>query len=120
MANDHEISMTSIISQRTKEGLVHYAWGTQETQFTITEARAHALALLEVAEAAASDAALYRFLVDELHQAPEKAAFVIRELRQFRNKRKTDMTPEDDAQCRRNRHHLPLPPSVSRPRVLPL
>ena len=84
MAEKHVISMTSGVSARDGHPFVDYEWGGEKTQFTAAEARAHAFALLTVAEAAVMDAAVIEFFMQRLDLSREKAAQVIYDLRQFR------------------------------------
>lgn len=68
------------------KGFIHLAWGRElRIQFTPAEARQHALRLLEVAEAAESDAIVYRLLREEIGLDMQKATGVIGHLRQFRD-----------------------------------
>jgi hypothetical protein len=67
-------------------GFVHMAHGRElRAQFTPQEARDHALRLLEIAEAAESDAIVYRMLIDKVGLDRVRAVNVIADLRNFRD-----------------------------------
>lgn len=78
------IGMESGVSARTGEGFVRLTWGTEEGQLSPTEIRAHALALLVVAEAAESDAIVYAELVDTIGLDRQAALLFIGALRHRR------------------------------------
>ncbi len=83
------IHIESIYGARTGEPLVELRWGAEEGQFTPDEARAHALRVLEAAEAAEQDAFLMDWL---LHQVGvidvEKRAMMLKHFRAWREARK--------------------------------
>jgi hypothetical protein len=69
-------------------GFVHLAHGREmRIQFTPQECREHALRLLEAAEAAESDAIVYRLLRDKMALDMPRALSVIADLRNFRDDR---------------------------------
>jgi hypothetical protein len=55
------MDINSGVSASTGDGFVSLHWGEQSGQLTIDEARAHALSILGAAEAADTDAALFRW-----------------------------------------------------------
>lgn len=83
MDEEHTISMSSGCNPQGKP-FVHYNWGDKKCQFSPEEARQHGLALIEVAEAAAHDAAVFNFLRQRLGLEPEQAAGMIGDLRNYR------------------------------------
>lgn len=70
---------------------VQLKWGEQGGQLTPAEARMHALAILECAEAAIHDSALVRFLIEDVGIDEEQALKTVFGLREFRG----DSTRED-------------------------
>ena len=80
------IEIASGVSAFTGEGFVTLRWGTDAAQFTPDAARRHALAILECAEAAESDAAVFAFLRAKLKLEPDVAVHMIAALREHRGK----------------------------------
>jgi hypothetical protein len=78
----------SIVSGRTFEPLVQLKWGDKSCQMGLNEAREHALGILEAAEAAESDAFVFKWLTRDIigTAGDDKANFelVIQEFRKFR------------------------------------
>ena len=96
-ADENSITMHSELNQ-DGNGFVHLAHGREmRVQFTPQECRAHALRLLEAAEAAESDAAVFRLLEDRMEVSFEQRVAFVADLRNFRDdhyKKKPD-EPED-------------------------
>ena len=61
-ADPSDIRINSGVSAFTGDGFVTLKWGESAGQLTPAEARAHALAILEAAEAAESDAAVWQVM----------------------------------------------------------
>lgn len=78
------IEMASGVSHRTREGFVNYSWGNKKTQFTADEARQHAYAILECAEASIMDAAVLAFFTKHMGVEEKKALMAVAELRNYR------------------------------------
>jgi hypothetical protein len=78
----------SLISGRTMEPLVEIHWGDAKAQMSVDEARQHALAVLECAEAAVSDAFVFAWLTRDIIGTDEDAKGnwdeVISEFKKFR------------------------------------
>lgn len=83
-ASEDFIVMHSGVNMQ-RRGFVHVAWGSLRAQFTPAQARDHAFALLQAAEAAESDAIVFRLLEKRVGLDPARAMAVIGELRQFRD-----------------------------------
>lgn len=85
------ITMASGVNTSGKP-FIHYTWVGQvrTTQWTPEEARIHGLALIECAEAAEHDAAVFNMLRSELELEPEQAAAFVAQLRNHRTKRDGD------------------------------
>lgn len=84
--DDQTIGIFSIVSAKTKEGLVQLKWGENGCQMTPEEARQHAYGILDAANAAESDSIMYKFLVDIVKLPPENAFLLFKEFRQMREK----------------------------------
>lgn len=61
-----QIFVTSIVSGRTYEPLIEIQWGDRKAQLGLDEARTHALGILEAAEAAESDAFVFKWLTRDI------------------------------------------------------
>ena len=74
-----QITVQSVVSSATMEGMVQFRWpeGSRGCQLTAVEAVQHALAILEAAARATTDAFLFRFLTDQLKTPPDAAAKVL-------------------------------------------
>jgi hypothetical protein len=78
------IDVESGVSAASGYGFVTLRWGAMSGQLTPREARAHALGIIEAADAAEHDAVVMRWLVTTLSMDPVKVALVLGELRQAR------------------------------------
>jgi hypothetical protein len=79
------IDIESGISRRTRRGFVTLTWGRMVTQLTPSEARMHALRILEVAEAADSDAAVFELLTKTVELQDNVAQAFVVDLRKHRD-----------------------------------
>jgi hypothetical protein len=84
------IWFTSLVSQKTGEGVVELQWGEKQAQLSIQEAREHALGVLEVAEAAETDAFIVEFFEQELKVPRENALALLVNFRGYREKRRKE------------------------------
>jgi hypothetical protein len=84
---DETIWVTTLVSSRTREGVVEFTWGEKRAQLSVQEARDHALVVLECAEAAETDAFLVHFLENELKMDFDRAVGIMRSFRSFREQR---------------------------------
>jgi hypothetical protein len=80
------LNFESMVSAIDGAPLVKMQWGQESGQMTVGEARAHALHVLEVAEAAEYDAAYWHFLTTEMQVERQEAAFMCGLLREHRGK----------------------------------
>lgn len=80
------IDIESGVGAMSRLGYVRLRWGDQDGQLTTREARVHANAILDAAAAADHDAAVFRWLTDDLQMKPEGAAQALGGLRQARAK----------------------------------
>lgn len=65
MATEETFLVSSIVSNKTKEGMVQIMWGSKGAQFPIEDARKIAFDILECAEAAQTDAMVVEFCLTE-------------------------------------------------------
>lgn len=79
-----EILVKSLVGYHSGEPLVEFEWGEKKGQLTSTEARAHALKILEAADAAESDLFLWEFATSTIGATTGGAAKLIDQFRQFR------------------------------------
>lgn len=80
-----QLYLESVVSAQTGEPRVNLTWeSTRLGQLSVEEARQHALAVLEVAEAAEQDAFLFRWLQKVVGLSPQKAVLVLGEFRSTR------------------------------------
>lgn len=83
-ADASTIWMEPIISHRTKEGLVNLRWGNLSAQLPVAKAREHALSLLQIAEAAETDAFLFQYFTWHMKVRPERMGQVLQAFRAYR------------------------------------
>lgn len=81
------IWMESIVSSKTGEGKVNLRWGNLSAQMSVQEARDHAFAILETAEAAQTDAFLAEYFMGEKNLRPEKVMKLIGRFRHYRERK---------------------------------
>lgn len=96
-----EISIQSIVSSATTEGMVQLRWpeDSKGAQLSVPEAVQHALAILECAAHATTDAFLFRFLTERLKTPPEAAANVLQEFRVYCLRREPENWQERPPAC---------------------
>ncbi len=78
------INVSTIVSQRTKEGRVCVKWLSLDEQLSVAETRALAHNLLHAAEAAETDALILKVFMEDLEMDGEAAGGIIH---LFRNAR---------------------------------
>ena len=81
---EQPIKTTPGVNQRG-EPFVEMRWGSQSGQFTPDEARVFALHILECAEAANSDAAIYRVITKRMELSPHAAGTMLDAMREARD-----------------------------------
>lgn len=82
------IEFSSIYGFQDREPMIHFVWGAEQGEISITEARAHAFAVLETCEAAIADAFFFEFAAKVDPQNPEQAgAALMTEFRNWRQER---------------------------------
>jgi endonuclease III len=86
VADPGTIWIETILSHRTKTGLVNLRWGNLSAQLSPAQTRQHAHHLLAVADGADLEGALYEFITQS--GAPEEMAFgILAQWRRFREER---------------------------------
>lgn len=84
-ASENAITMHSIVNHEGK-GFVHLAWGTNlRIQFNPAETRLHALSLLRAAEAAETDSAVLKLMMEKIGLPQSHALVIISDLRNYRD-----------------------------------
>jgi hypothetical protein len=81
------IHVESMVASRDGMPFVVLKWGDERGQLTPDEAREHAHLILEAADAAESDAFIFKFVTEKI-QIPEQAAQILLEFRKFRDQLK--------------------------------
>jgi hypothetical protein len=84
-AGEDFIAIHSGVGGPRRNGFVHLAWASLRAQFTPAQARAHALRVLEAAEAAESDAAVLKLLEVKIGLDTPRSLGIIADLRNFRD-----------------------------------
>lgn len=82
------IRLEGIVSSRTGAPKVTIRWGLQLAQLSPAEARERALAVLECADAAESDAFLVTFLKEKINLPPDKYGVILNEFREYREQQR--------------------------------
>lgn len=87
-ANQIEIWMETILSNRTKEGMVNFSLKQNDTevktQWDIRKAKEIRDMLTECIEAAISDTLIYKFMHEKVGMSDEKASMVLLDFRELR------------------------------------
>lgn len=71
-----EMKVESMVASKTKNPMVIFSWGAQRGELSPVEARGYCFQILEAAEAATQDAALYQAATKDL-KLDERAAFAL-------------------------------------------
>ena len=82
--HENELTVTTLVSQRTGEAKLDVVWLGQLTQMSPEAARSTAWVLVEAASVAETEAVFMRFLRDRLEMTPPQAATLIADLRTHR------------------------------------
>jgi len=84
VAEEDKIFVTSLVGYKTGEPLIEIELKGQKAQMGVKQAREHALAVLECAEAAETDLFVFRWLTETIGAPPSQAAQVLADFRQRR------------------------------------
>lgn len=82
--NEKKVWVSTVLSSRTFEGLVQVTWGIEQDQMNPETARQLARQLLQGADAAEMDEALFLYAKGIIELEDEGAAGVVRDFREFR------------------------------------
>lgn len=82
------IEFSSIYGFESREPMIRFKWGSEEGSLSVTEARAHAIAVLETVEAAIGDAFFFEFAAKiDPGNAEQAGAVLMQEFRNWRQER---------------------------------
>jgi hypothetical protein len=87
------IALSSILSARTKQGLVEMTINGESVQMDVAKAREVSLMLHQAIEAAITDTLIHQFFVDKIGFDEEKAARVLMDFRELRQGSKSIVYP---------------------------
>lgn len=79
-----ELEIHTILSNRTKEGMINFKMGDAASQWDISKAKEIHRMLGEAIEAAVSDTLIYKFLTEKVGLSEEKAAMALLDFRELR------------------------------------
>lgn len=97
VGSDDMIRVESYVSNMDESPYVRLVWGTMEGKLTPSEARMHALRILEAAEAAESDSLVFRWLKSKVNITGfGERLKVLRDFRQMRVKSAREGGRTDD------------------------
>lgn len=95
MAEKHTtIELASILSQRTKQGMVELTLNGEKTQMDLDKAREVLGMLAGAIEAAVSDTLIYQFFTESVGFDEDKAARVLLEFRELRQGSRSTVFPQ--------------------------
>lgn len=78
------IEIGTILSHRTKEGMVEFVLNGEKTQMDLAKAREVRGMLDGAIEAAVSDTLIYKFLTEKVGMSEDKAAVALLDFRELR------------------------------------
>lgn len=84
MTGPPDIVVSSLVGYQTGKPIVQIEWGEMKGQLTADEARAHALRVLQSADAAESDLFIWEFATSTVGVTVEGATKLMAEFRRFR------------------------------------
>jgi len=88
------IEIATILSQRTKQGMVELTLNGEKTQMDLAKAREVLGMLSGAIEAAVSDTLIYQFFTESFGLDEEKAALVLLEFRELRQGSRSVVFPQ--------------------------
>jgi len=88
MASSDSIGINSVVSNRDYRPFVQLSWGSEGCQMTPDEARAHAYAILDAANAAETDAIMVAFLREKVGlKEGVDIGVILKDFREFRERK---------------------------------
>lgn len=88
-----EVAFSTILSQRTKMGMIEFSLNDQMSQWDLDKAREIHRMLSEAIEAAVSDTLIYRFLVDKIGLTDDAAGAALLDFRELRQGSRDSIRP---------------------------
>lgn len=79
-----EVSVTTLLSSKTKEGRVELQLNGEITQMDLAKAHTVTLMLMQAIEAAGTDQMLYQFLTERIGLSEDKASMALMDFRELR------------------------------------
>ena len=83
-STDHDVTVSTLLSSRTKEGRVELSLNGELTQMDLPKAREIVGMLQGAIEAAVSDELVFKFLTEKIGLAPEAASAALVDFRELR------------------------------------
>lgn len=87
------IELATILSQRTKQGMVEFSLNGVKTQWDIRKAKEICEMLHGAIEAAISDTLIHQFLIERIGMKPEVAGMALIDFREMRQGSKASVFP---------------------------
>ena len=87
------IAFSTILSQRTKMGMIEFSLNNEMSQWDLDKAREIHRMLSEAIEAAVSDTLIYHFLVEKVGLSDDKAALALLDFRELRQGSRESVKP---------------------------
>lgn len=91
---DTTIEIATILSHRTKEGMVEFCLNGEKTQMDLAKAREVRGMLDGAIEAAVTDTLIYKFFTEKIGFDEEKAARVLLDFRELRQGSRSTVFPQ--------------------------
>lgn len=88
------VEIGTILSHRTKEGMVEFSLNGEKTQWDLAKAREIHGMLSQAIEAAVSDTLIHRFLVEKVGLSEDKAARALLDFRELRQGSRETVFPQ--------------------------
>jgi hypothetical protein len=93
MTTEHHIEIASILSSRTKQGMVELTLNGEKTQMDIVKAREVSGMLHQAIEAAITDTLIFQFMREKVGLDDDRAAQMLLEFRELRQGTKSVVYP---------------------------
>lgn len=94
MSKTSTVEIASILSHRTKQGMVEFTLNGEKTQWDLDKAREIAGMLQGAIEAALSDGLIYAFLTQKVGLSDEKASVALLDFRELRQGSRETVYPQ--------------------------
>lgn len=88
------VEIATILSHRTKQGVVEFMLNGEKTQWEIDKAKEIHRMLGEAIEAAVSDSLIYAFMTQRVGMSEDKASTVLLEFRELRQGSRGTVYPQ--------------------------